>query len=96
MNHHFSDTPSNKCVVCNRTENLEHFFLLCSRFTAARFTLLDVLQTLKDDFNQLQSQEKIKLLLYGDTSLSFVTNKLLLEATLKFLRETDRFTNTPN
>ena len=96
MNDHFADTPSNKCVVCNRTENLVHFFLDCSRFTGPRYRLLNFVLTLKPDYNQLQSQEKIKLLLYGDSSFNFCTNKMLLEATLKYLRETDRFLQTSN
>ena len=30
--HDFSDTLSNKCVVCNRAENLENYLLNCGRF----------------------------------------------------------------
>ena len=90
-NHHFSDTSSNKCDVCNRTENLEHFFLHCSRFNAARCTLLNYVVSVKVDFNEMQAKDKTKMLLYGDSSLNFATNKSLLEATLKFLTETNRF-----
>ena len=35
-NHNFSDTPCDKCDVCKRIENLEHFFLHCIRFTGTR------------------------------------------------------------
>ena len=71
-NHNFIDTPSDKCDVCNRTENLEHFFLHCTRFTEARRILLDFVQTLSVNFDQLQSQEKIKVLLYGDNSFGYL------------------------
>ena len=37
--HNFSDTPCDKCDVCERTENLGHFFLYCIRFTETRRTL---------------------------------------------------------
>ena len=87
--HKFGDTPSDKCDVCNCTENLNHFFLHCTRYIEAR--LLDFVLTLNVNFNLLQSRDKIKMLLYGDTSFSHATNKLLLKATLEFLKETERF-----
>ena len=92
MKHNFSDTASDKCAVCNRTENLEHYFLHCTRFTEARRTLFHFLLTLNNvNFEQLVSKDKIKLLLYGDTSLGGVANRLLIEATLNFLKDSGRF-----
>ena len=92
MKHNFIDTPSDKCVVCNRTENLDHYFLHCTRFTEARRTLFDLLLTIINvHFEQLNSKDKIKLLLYGDLSLGNAVNKLLIEATLNFLRDSERF-----
>ena len=70
-NHKFLDTPSNKCITCDRTENLEHFFLYCTRFVAPRHLL----------FELLDSRDKTKFVLYGDSSLSLATNKLLLKDT---------------
>ena len=87
LNHNFSDTPCDKCDVCKRTENLEHLFLHCIRFTATRRTLLNSVLTLNVNFNQLNPQNKIQLLLYGDTSFSEAINKWLLISTLKFLRD---------
>ena len=92
MNHNFLDTPSDKCVTCNRSENLEHFFLFCIRFTEARHTLLNSVHVLYRNFELLQPKLKTKCLLYGDSSLNFATNKSLLQATLQFLRDTERFT----
>ena len=86
-NHNFSDTPCDKCDVCKRTENLEHFFLNCIRFTETRHTLLNSVLTLNVNFTQLNPQNKIQLLLYGDTSFSDAINKLLLISTLKFRRD---------
>ena len=75
-NHNFSDTPCDKCDVCKRTENIEHFFLHCIHFTGTRRTLLNSVLTLNVNFNQLNPQNKIQLLLYGDTSFSDAINKL--------------------
>ena len=48
-NHNFCD----KCDVCKRTENLEHFFLHCIPFTETRRTLINSVLTLNVNFNQL-------------------------------------------
>ena len=53
--------------------------------------LLNSVLTLNVNFNQLNPQNKIQLLLYGDTSFSDATNKLLLLSTLKFLGDCERF-----
>ena len=90
-NHNFIDTPSDKCIVCKRSENLEHFFLHCTRFIESRKTLLDLIQSLDVNFRLLQARDKIKLLLYGNSSLNYATNRLLLKATLKFLHDSKRF-----
>ena len=35
--HKFLDTPAEKCITCNRTENLKHFFLYCTHvFTSTK------------------------------------------------------------
>ena len=91
-NHRFLDTPSDKCATCNSSETLVHFFLYCTRFTDVRYTLLNSVHALYGGFELLQSKEKTNLLLYGDSSLNFATNNLLLKATLKFLKDTERFT----
>ena len=45
MKHNFNDTLSDKCAVCNRTENLQHFFSHCTRFTEARRSLFNFVHT---------------------------------------------------
>ena len=57
-NHNFIDTPCDKCDVCKRTENLEHFSLNCIRFTGTRRTLNSVFSI--DTKRQFQSIEPPK------------------------------------
>ena len=89
--HNFLDTPSDKCNVCNSTENLEHFLLYCGCYAGARYTLFQNIQLVYPNFELLGRKEKIKVLLYGNTSLSKANNKILLMATLSYLRETKHF-----
>ena len=50
IKHNFSDTLSDKCAVCNRTENLEHFFSHCTRFIEARLSLFNFVHTKQGQF----------------------------------------------
>ena len=51
--HKFLDTHSDKCITCNRTENLEHFFLYCTHvFTSTK--------SLKINFELLEPRDVIK------------------------------------
>ena len=89
--HNFIDTPSNICTTCKSPENTEHFFLHCARFTEARYTFLNTIHLLNRNFHLLVPEEKSLFLLYGDKSLANDTNKLVLKATLKYLKDTERF-----
>ena len=59
-NHKFLDTPSDKCITCNRTENLEHFFLYCTRLVAPRDLLFAFIKSLKTNFELLEPGDVIK------------------------------------
>jgi len=89
--HGFKDIPSDKCQVCNCTESVDHYFLHCTRFIDARSILFVSLEDLNINFYQLVSHAKLKLLLYGDKSFSFITNQLLIKSTLIYLKDTGRF-----
>ena len=89
--HNFLDTPSNICTICKSPENTEHFFLHCARFTEARYTFLNTIHLLNRNFHLLVPEEKSLFLLYGDKSLAIDINKLVLKATLKYLKDTERF-----
>ena len=89
--HNFLDTPSDLCVGCNCPENLEHFLLYCVRFSVPRQSLMDSVRVLCRNFDNLNQTNKSKLLLYGDTSLNKDTNRLILTETLRYLKNSGRF-----
>ena len=96
LNHHkyshsFLDTPSNKCTVCNTIESTEHFMLNCSIYNEARNDLFRSLHILFPNFSDLSNTRKKHLLLYGDESLTYDVNRKILLKTLKYFKETERF-----
>ena len=77
--------------LLNKCKIPEHFFLHCARFTEARYTFLNTIHLLNRNFLLLVPEEKSLFILYGDKSLAHDTNKLVLKATLKYLKYTERF-----
>ena len=89
--HNFSDTPSEKCSTCNVTEDIEHFLLVCVNHEIHRDVLFRVVNEIFPRFEHLQCNEKVKVLLYGENSLTNGQNKQMLLETLKFLNASERF-----
>ena len=81
------------CPVNDGIEDTEHFLLLCNSFREQRFSLLagvnDVLEACghseSADINMLQ------ILLYGNEHLPLEANKMILNLTIKYNSETERF-----
>ena len=92
--HNFKDTINPMCPVNDGIEDTEHFLLLCNSFRQQRCSLLaggvnDVLRACghpeSADINMLQ------LLLYGNKNFPFEANKMILNLTIKYISETERF-----
>ena len=81
------------CPINDGIEDTEHFLLLCNSFTEYRRSLLaganDVLQTY--GYSEAPGDNTLQLLLYGDESLPLEANALILNLTIKFILETERF-----
>ena len=74
-------------------EDTDHFLLLCNSFTDYRRSLLaganDVLQIYR--CSKSLGYNILQLLLYEDKSLPLEANVLILNLTIKFILETERF-----
>ena len=81
------------CSINDGTEDTEHFLLLCRSFTEYRCSLLaganDMLQMY--GYSEAPSDNILQLLLYGDENLPLEANSLILNLTIKFILETERF-----
>ena len=92
MRHHFDDTRSDSCHLCNLgVEDTKHFLFECSFHSIKRATLAaEVIQILsRHNLNHLANDEKIYL--YGNESLNDKDNKAILLATIKYIKDTNRF-----
>ena len=73
-------------------ETTEHFLLRCQHFANTRSTLLEqVSDILKTDIKVLPEHRLVEILLYGDNNCNEIANKLIIEATIAFIKLSKRF-----
>ena len=92
--HGFTDTSSDLCVCKEGAEDSYHFLLKCSSYDTKRATLINgvnaVLLTNNLNYPDFPLNE-LNLLLYGHPSISRTDNKLILMSTIKFIKDSGRF-----
>jgi len=93
FNRNFQDTPSDTCICNQDAEDTKHFLFDCLLFANSRVTLaVDVTNILIRE-NQLELANNVELYLYGNSKLSKASNKQILLSTIKYIKETKRFSS---
>ena len=89
--HNFIDTPSENCNCNQSVESTSHFLFECPFFATQRVTLagsvIGIL--LRNNLNHLGND--LLVYLYGHDSMSDRDNKTLLQSTIKYIKDTQRF-----
>ena len=79
------------CACGTSKEDNEHFLLHCPLFELQRADLLGQLGDLPGiDIVSLDSKTICELLLFGSPSLNVIVNRIILEATISFIKSTQR------
>ena len=91
MHHNFDDTPSENCLCNEGIEDTRHFLLFCPFYNTQRAVLIRSVNEILLMNNLPQFENQIRLLLYGHDHMKFSENKKILVATLKFIKDTHRF-----
>ena len=92
--HNFQDCLNPLCSCSLEVENTEHYLLHCHNFHQHRLNLINSVNPLFDNFETFSDNIKKDILLYGDSRLDVNKNKLILEATLIYIRNTERFSGS--
>ena len=89
--HNFIDTPSDICHCNQGVEDTSHFLFFCPSYVTQRANLATSVNEilLKNNLNNLENQTH--LYLYGHDSINFTDNKKILISTLKYIKDTRRF-----
>ena len=87
----FIDTPSSICQCKQGIEDTSHFLLFCPSYTVQRVTLLTYVNEILLKVNLSHLEDRSILYLYGDPSINGLDNKKIILATIKYIKETRRF-----
>ena len=89
--HNFIDTPSDICHCNQGVEDTSHFLFFCPSYVTQRAILASSVNEilLKNNLNHLENQSQ--LYLYGHDSINFTDNRKILISTLKYIKDTHRF-----
>ena len=83
------------CSCCtNAVENTEHYLLHCSNFANQRTVLFDDLRNLGINYGPLDSSTLPRMLLFGNPKFSDNVNSGIIEAVIKFIKSTNRFSGS--
>ena len=92
--HNFENCVNPLCPCSLNTENIEHYLLHCYHFTHHRISLMNSVNSVLDDFESFSDIDKKDILLYGDPRLVNNKNKIILEATLNYIKVSERFSGS--
>ena len=90
--HNFQDTPDENCSCNHGFEDTSHFLFTCLNFTIHRASLaVDIINILRK-YNLLNLANNAKFYLYGHRELSSEDNKKVLSCTIRYVKNSGRFT----
>ena len=84
--HNFTDIQSDLCACMQGVEDSYHFLLKCSSHDTQRETLINSVTAIL-----LIPLNELNLFLYGHPSISQTDNKRILMSTIKFIKDSGRF-----
>ncbi len=80
------------CACNTGIEDNAHFFLHCHLFVYMRNDLLGELSCFPDlNLNNMDSNDLLEVLLYGNSNFNEMQNRMILEASIKYINATKRF-----
>ena len=92
--HNFESCVNPLCSCSLTTEDTEHYLLHCHHFTHHRIDLMNSVNSVIHNFESLSDLDKKAILLYGDPGLDNNKNKLILEATINYIKVSERFSGS--
>ena len=92
--HNFLDCLNPLCTCSLETEDTIHYLLHCLHFSQQRLDLINSVKSVFDNFESYSDDDKRNILLYGDSRFESDKNKLILESTITYIKNTDRFSGS--
>ena len=92
--HRFLNCPSPLCRCAIEDETTVHFLLRCPNYASLRTSLISSISSIvQNDFSALPDDYVARIAIFGSSVFNNVTNKLILESTINFLKKKNDFLN---
>ena len=93
FNHNFRDTVDPICLINDGIEDTEHFLLQCHEYSEQRRDLLGAINEVLElhNISNLPNHTIVRTMLYSDERFTYNQNRQILEATVRFIRTSERF-----
>ena len=88
--HNFIDTPSGTCQCNKCIEDIQVIFYFLA-LPVQRVTLVTRVKEILLKVNLIHLEDHSNLYLYGDPSINYSDNKDIILATIKYIKDTQRF-----
>ena len=92
--HNFQDFLNPLCSCSLEVEDTTHYLLHCHHFSHLRINLMDNVKTICNDFETMSDNAKRDLLLYGDPRFDENKNRFILQETLSYIKNSERFSGS--
>ena len=90
--HNFQDTPDENCSCNHGVEDTSHFLFTCLNFAIHRGNLAVDITNILRKYNLLNLANNAEFYLYGYRELSPEDNRKVLTSTIRYIKNTRRFT----
>ena len=88
--HKFVDTLNHFCACALESDCIEHFFLRCHSYISFWTTIMNELHDIDSSLVSRSSNDIFRVILYSDKRFNPCTNKIILTATIKYIKITQR------
>ena len=90
----FQDCLNPLCSCSLEIEDTSHYLLHCHHFSHHRVALMNSVKSICDNFDSMSDNVKEDLLLYGDSRFDENKTKVILKATINYIKNTERFSGS--
>ena len=87
----FQDCLNPLCPCSLVIEDTTHYLVHCQYFSNHRYDLMNSVKSIIPNFESLTDNNRIDILLYGDSRFDENKNKIILKATINYLKNSERF-----
>ena len=92
--HNFKNCMNPLCPCSLEIEDTLHYLLHCHHFSVYRRDLMNSVKSVNNNFESLPDNAKKDVLLYGDPLLDHNQNKIIIQATINYMKVSERFSES--